>query len=145
MALKIKSNSHMDHGLDDRHVNWLLALFRERNEFFIETLEMPDFLESVICGIRGPNVGDPPVPESEVKYMVRPNRRCASRVLCTPTQPRYVRQLTVIAGPSGVDPCVLYTAYGGPKAPREPGDQYIETMEEIVEARRFWRNHALVP
>ena len=39
--------------------------------------------------------------------------------------------------------CILYTSYGGPKAPREPGDLTIESWEAIVEAREFWAQHAL--
>jgi hypothetical protein len=39
--------------------------------------------------------------------------------------------------------CVLFTAYGGPAAPREPGDSSIASWEELTQSRRFWAQHAL--
>lgn len=74
------------------------------------------------------------------------------------------RLVTVIAGPHTACPaggactgatcadydshvehaCVLYTAYGGPQAPREPGDPSIKSWEELVASREFWSQHALL-
>ncbi len=56
---------------------------------------------------------------------------------------RPTRTLTVIAGPSDGKACVLYTSYGGPCAPREPGDPGIPNWEGVQEARAFWAEHAL--
>lgn len=51
------------------------------------------------------------------------------------------RYLSVIAGPyQGVT--ALFTAYGGPIAPREPLDPNIPPSE-LVASVRFWKKHAL--
>jgi hypothetical protein len=141
MALQITSESHLDHNLSPAHVAWLLARFADRDAFFIETLTLPDDLGEVECGIYGPSVGDEPVPEAEVSYAIRGARRCASRMVKRPV--RMTRTLTVIAGPNDGLTCVLYTSYGGPAAPREPGDTGIPTWEEVQAARAFWAEHAL--
>ena len=50
--------------------------------------------------------------------------------------------MTVVAGPDGEIPCRLYTCYGGPCAPREPGDTSLSD-EERAESLAFWLQHAL--
>ena len=80
-----------------------------------------------------------------VKYVVRPGRHHASRMCGGECKPLLVRTVTVIAGPHEGDPCVLYTAYGGPCAPREPGDPTIASWDELLESRSFWAKHALIP
>jgi len=37
----------------------------------------------------------------------------------------------------------VFTAFSGAKAPREPWDSDISSVEEKSEAEEFWRNHAL--
>jgi len=37
----------------------------------------------------------------------------------------------------------MWTAYGGPAAPREPGDETIETGKEYAQSVNFWAEHAL--
>ena len=98
-------------------------------------------LTDLECGLHGPIAGDAPVPEDEVRYKIRGNRKNTSRVVSRPKRP--TRQVTVIAGPSGDEPCVLYTAFGGPMAPREPGDVTIPNWDGVVESRKFWAEHAL--
>lgn len=143
MPLTITSGSHLDHHLTPAHIEWMLEAFQDRVGFFIQTMTLPDHLAEVPCGIYGPSVGDEPVPESEVTYIVRGARKCASRVVDRPS--RMTRTLTVIGGPTENDgPCVLYTAYGGPLAPREPGCPSLDSYEAIEEARAFWKQHALV-
>jgi hypothetical protein len=68
---------------------------------------------------------------------------------------RETRILTVIGGhlpvkdngPHAVDSsrCVLYTAFGGPMAPREPGDPSITDVDDLKESTLFWAQHALSP
>lgn len=137
----IVAASHLDHGLSLAHLVWLRALFADRAAFFLETVEIPGHLSAVECGLYGPLMGDEPIPEIDVRYLVRDNRKCASRVISKPV--RKTRQLTVIAGPQLDDPCVLYTAYGGPAAPREPGDGTIPDWEGVQASRAFWAVHAL--
>ena len=139
--LKILPVSHLDHGLTSAHVQWLLARFAERDGFFIETVTLPDELAPLMSGIHGPIVGDAPVGEAEVWYAIRGDRAYASR-LCS-RAPRETRQMTVIAGPHEAEKCVLYTAYGGPLACREPGDPSVTDPADKAKSEAFWAEHAL--
>lgn len=141
MTLEITAASHVDHHLTPAHLAWLQERFKDKEGFFIETLTLPDSLQEVLCGIYGPSVGDEPVAETDVTYVIRGARKCASRMVARPNRP--TRTLTVIAGPNDGKPCVLYTSYGGPCAPREPGDPGIASWDDIVAARAFWAEHAL--
>ena len=146
--MKITPESHLDHGLNQEHITWLLERFADRSSFFLQTITLPDFLPEVECALYGPLCGDEPVPENTVMYKIRGERKYASRVLAlsgvSTSGMRKTRTLTVIAGPSGNEPCVLYTSYGGPAAPREPGDPGIGVWESILESRAFWATHALI-
>lgn len=133
--------SHLDHDLTAAHVAWITLHFADRDGFFLETVELPPELPPVTCALHGPLVGDPPVPESEVSYRRRGDRPDSSR-LCA-REPRPTRLLTVIAGPEGDEPCVLYTAFGGPAAPREPFDPGVAEGELLEASRAFWAEHAL--
>jgi hypothetical protein len=141
MTLKILPVSHLDHGLTPAHVAWLTLHFADRTGFFLATVELPAELPSLSCGLHGPLVGDPPVPESEVTYQARGDRPGKSRLCARPSRP--TRLLTVIAGPEGEDPCALYTAFGGPAAPREPWDESLEGDEVREASAAFWAEHAL--
>lgn len=143
MALKLHPQSHLDHNLSSEHFEWLLKEFADKTAFFIATVTLPDHLGSVPCGLYGPVMGDDPIPEALVRYGVRgANRKCATRLVDLPL--RMTRQLTVVGGPlDDENPCILYTSYGGPAAPREPGDLTITTWEQVVESRAFWADHAL--
>lgn len=138
--MKITDESHLDHGLTEGHIDFLMGRFGDRKEFFIETVEVPTDLPSLTCGLHGPIMGDEPLGEDEVFYTVRPPREYPSRM--TERAPRDTRLLTVIAGPDGDEPCVLYTAFGGPLAPREPGDPTLPPGDR-AESEAFWSKHAL--
>ena len=139
--MKITSDSHLDHDLTPAHVARLLERFANKTGFFIETVELSAELPPVMCGLHGPAVGDAPVPESEVEYVVRGARLGASRVV--DRAPRPTRKLTVIAGPHDDESCILYTAFGGPVAPREPFDEGLKTEAEKQASKDFWAVHAL--
>jgi hypothetical protein len=144
-AVKVIPQSHVDHGLTAEQLQWLLDQTEGRSSFFIETFTLPAHLGTVECGLVGPALGLPAVPEEDVKYIIRGNRKCASRVLRESVEKPRTRMVTVIAGPTqGHDGLVLYTAYGGPSAPREPGDTTIPNWEGVVESRAFWAEHALI-
>ena len=140
--LKLTPSSHLNHNLSAAHLEWILQRFGDRDAFFLEPVELPASLPSVPCGLHGPRVGDEPVPDRECRLEKRLGRERASRVCDRPM--KMVRTLTVIAGPHGDDACVLYTAHGGPSAPREPWDP---SLEGDVDARAasidFWAEHAL--
>lgn len=138
--MKIVSASHVDHGLSQAQVDWLVSRFADRKAFFIETVELPAELGTVPCGLYGPEMGDAPVGEGEVVYQRRGARENESRLVNRPVRP--TNMITVIAGPHDGDSCVLYTAFGGPLAPKEPGDPTLKP-EEREKSEHFWCAHAL--
>lgn len=167
--MKKHNASHFDHGLSDAQIAFLMKRFADRDAFFIETVELPEELGTVPCGLHGPLVGGAPVEESEVMYAKRGTRAWNSRLVDRPKQP--VRTVTVIAGPheetcptcNGAGrlagghgfgashpcdcdggklkhACIVYTMYGGPLAPQEPDDP---GCKDVVASRQFWTVHAL--
>jgi hypothetical protein len=144
-------DSHLDHSLTAEQVAFLLKVFADRTAFFIETIELPEHLGTVPCGLYGPIMGDAPIEDRWVEQRRRPPREYTSRVLARHEYPggfpgpqaavRQVRQVTVIAGPHDGLPCVLYTAYGGPCAPQEPNDP---GCRDRAASEAFWSQHALV-
>jgi hypothetical protein len=138
--MKITADSHADHRLTPEHLAWLCERFADRQAFFIEEVLLPGRLPSVECGLHGPKAGDAPVLEEEVTYVTRGEREGKSRMCKRP--PRPTRTLTVVAGPHGEEPCILYTAYGGPQAPREPFDSSLDERAKR-ESEMFWSAHAL--
>jgi hypothetical protein len=79
------------------------------------------------------------VREDQVIYRARGARPWRSRTIALPA--RRSRQVTVVAGPHDEQPCVLFTAYGGPPAPQEPDDP---ACRDLTASRAFWREHALI-
>lgn len=131
-------DSHVDHGLTKAQLHYLLERFADRDGFFIETLTLPSALGTVPCGLYGPIMGDPAIGEPEVHYARRGERTWDSRLVDLP--PRMQHEVTVIAGPHEAHVCVLYTAFGGPLAPQEPGDP---SCKDLAASTTFWREHAL--
>ena len=138
--MKIVKESHVDHGLSQAQVDWLVTRFADRKAFFIESVELPAELGTVPCGLYGPKMGDVAVAESEVVYQRRGARENESRMVKRPARP--TQTVTVIAGPNGPDACVLYTSFGGPLAPKEATDPTLKP-EEKAASEGFWREHAL--
>lgn len=131
-------DSHVDHGLTEAQLDYLLRRFANRAYSFLETITLPRALGTVACALYGPLVGDPVIREDEVTYARRGTRTWDSRLI--KLLPRQQHEVTVIAGPHDGHPCVLYTAFGGPAAPQEPGDP---SCEDLVTSTAFWRDHAL--
>lgn len=140
MSFIITSDSHTDHGLNEEHLDFLRKHFKRRNEFFIESCELPENLPALSCGLYGPIMGDVSVPEDVVVWETRGDRGYTSRMVDFPKRP--TRIVTVIAGPHGDEPCILFTAYGGPLAPKGPNDP-SRSSSEIEESEVFWAEHAL--
>lgn len=160
------ADSHLDHHLTAEQIRYLLDRFGARDAFFIETIELPDALGTVPCALWGPFMGDEPVKEAEVVHEVRGTRAWSSRLVARAARP--TRKITVIAGPHEVTcphcngerqigswkaaipcgcgdgklryPCILYTAFGGPQAPQEPGDP---GCKDLKTSAAFWHQHAL--
>lgn len=127
--------SHLDHGLSEAQVEYLLTLSVSEATVVVKTIELPPELGTVPCGLHGPLVGDEPVPEAEVTYAVRGERKGPSRLVAR--EPRQTRLVTVVAGSYDGFTDVLFTAFGGPQAPREPFE------DDGEEAKSFWAQHAL--
>jgi hypothetical protein len=138
--MEIHKDSHLDHGLSSEQLLYIINKFTGRTGFFIETIQLPTTLGSVDCGLYGPTMGDDPVPAIAVAYAKRVPREYTSRVIVKPA--RKTQLVTVIAGPHDNLPCVLYTAFGGPKTPKEPNDPTLKP-EEREESIAFWAEHAL--
>ncbi len=137
--MDITPASHLDHNLTSDHLAFIREKFGDRSAFFLETIELPDNLSSLPCNLHGPATGGAAVPEDEVHYAVRGDRKGPSR-LCR-REPVTVRTMTVIGGVHE-GACILFTAYGGPCAPREPWDETL-SPEGRAEAQSFWAEHAL--
>ena len=145
-GLTVTHDSHLDHGVDGKLLAFILEKYKDADRFFIDTFPTPEGMRRLDCGLHGPAVGDDPVPESEVTYGVRGDRKWKSRLVPRPHMPSDV--VTVIGGPDGSGRIVLYTVYGGPLAPREPGDSYFEQPGKEAESeasKAFWAEHALSP
>lgn len=132
--------SHVDHGLSEPQLTFLRVRFADRRAFFIESIELPEALGTVLCGLHGPLMGDAPIGESEVVYERRGERQYDSR-MCD-RAPRVTRIVTIIAGPHDGEPCVLYTAFGGPLTPKEPNDPTLADKDR-EHAIKVWSQHAL--
>jgi hypothetical protein len=143
--LIITPESHLDHSATSQQLAWLLKRYATHSAFFIETFVFPDELGTLPCGLYGPIMGDPPVVASAavpVSYAPRNGRAGNSRLVALPPRPGH--GFTVVAGPDEQgNPCVLYTVYGGPQAPREPWDPGLKTPEQKAESETFWAQHAL--
>lgn len=141
--LKLHSDSHRDHGLSVAHLDYLLDTFRQRDGFFIETTLLPGDLPPAQCALYGPAMGDPPIvhemalpPYTESTNVVmrqRGVRPYLSRVI-TGARTRPCRYVTLIAGPHDGESCVVYTAFGGPLAPKEPGELAATIAEHVANA-----------
>lgn len=136
--MKRHAESHLDHDLTPEQVAYLFERFANRTAFFIETLELLPELGTVPCFLYGPAMGDEPVHEAIVNYYNRGMRTWPTRSIARDSRP--TRIVTVIAGPHESEPCILYTAFGGPQAPQEPGDPGCKDVEA---SKAFWAQHAL--
>jgi len=135
----IHKDSHTDH-VSPETLEHVLERFAGRDGFFIETFELPDGRPPLPCALYGPDVGDAPVTDAECVMRARPGRAYQSRTVPRPARP--TRTCTVIAGPYAGSPCVLFTAFGGPCAPKELGDPNLKP-EERPASEAFWARHAL--
>jgi hypothetical protein len=135
--LQVTGASHVDHGLTSLILAYIIEKYQDKNEFFIDTFVLPETFGDVPCGLYGPIMGDEPVTADLT--IQRAGRTWMSNMTTRPM--RMVNTITVIAGPHGEDlPCILYTAFGGPLAPQEPGDPGCRDLEA---SKKFWNEHAL--
>jgi len=143
--MKITKDSHVDHALSEIHLNLILTKFGAREGFFIETIELPMQVDPLPCGLHGPIVGDDPVADSECVMEARGDRPGLSRICGRPSW--FSRRMTVIGG-LHEGQTILFTAFGGPAAPREPFDPSLFGDPSFFGAdlevsKAFWAQHAL--
>jgi hypothetical protein len=131
------AESHVDH-VPASVVEWALVRFADRAGFFIETVELPVELPELENALYGPVCGDEPVVDAVM--VQRPGREYLSRMVERPV--RKTRTVTVIAGPHGDEPCVLYTIFGGPVSPKELADPTLAEKDRGA-SEQFWAVHAL--
>lgn len=175
-------DSHVDHGLTDLQLGYVIGQAEALNSIHemawqdihkgrravgvrTFTIELPEWLGTVPCGLRGPIVGDPPIIDDAVVFDHRGDRKYPSRLVAMP--PIQTNKVTVIAGPHDGHDLVLYTAFGGPKSPREVGeldailsdkfggstvsqlvasgkwDEHQRLADEKAQSIDFWKTHAL--
>lgn len=141
----ITSESHVDHGLGIEQLCFALGRLTDQVDLdfaphtatHVVAVELPERLGTLSCALYGPVMGDPPVTDAFMRH--RSGRAGESRMIEAPM--RDTRTATVIVGPHE-GRLVLYTAFGGPVAPREPWDPGL-SAEGKVESEAFWREHAL--
>lgn len=141
--LTVIKASHLDH-VPTSILAFVQKTFADRSEFFCEEVDLPADLPDVDSALYGPAAGDPPVQEEDVRYVKRPGRSGTSRLCRRPL--RRTRRIVVVAGPDdacGPGEIMLYSVYGAPCAPREPGDEDLEGDKLIQESKDFWAEHAL--
>ena len=131
---------HADHNLTKAHKKLVQQeLAGWDGSFTIREVDLPSSLSSLPSALYGPKAGDAPIKESEVVYETRGDRKGPSRLIDAPLRPS--RSMVIIAGPGGKG-SVVYTAYGGQVAPREPWDSSMNARER-TESKKFWAKHAL--
>lgn len=135
--MKKVSASHIDH-VPASVLDWALDQFADRQAFFIETVQLPPELPELDNALYGPVCGDPPVEDGYDGQ--RSGREYQSRLVDRPM--RKTSTLTVIAGPYGDDPCVLYTMFGGPPSPKGINDPTLAEKDREASVK-FWAEHAL--
>jgi hypothetical protein len=138
-VLTISKASHLDHGLSTAHIEWLTRALNERIAageapgVSVHTFTIPSSLPGLHTALLRTAEG--------VRVEPRGSREWPSRVVDRPM--RWTRQCTAVVGPHEVEEHVLFTAYGGPAAPREPGDPSLTADADKAESEAFWAHHAL--
>jgi hypothetical protein len=140
--IEIIEKSHVDHGLNGEQVEFILSELSSCEGFGIHTVELPAELGSVPCALYGPTMGDDPLSDADTFLQARSGREYPSRIAGHSQRPRPTTKVTVIVGPHEDKPCVLYTAFGGPLAPKEVNDPFMKP-EEVDASKAFWSTHAL--
>ena len=144
--ITIHKDSHIDHGIGSEVLADILKHFEDRTGSFIATVNLKDvtsLVSEVPCSLIGPATYNTPVSEEEVIYKPRPGQSYSSRLLKDgDKQATSSDVVTIICGEHDGNPCVLFTAFGGPLAPKEPGDPTLKP-EEREASEKFWKEHAL--
>lgn len=153
--MKVIKESHLDHGIPENTISWVLEKHADVSEFIKTTVTLCPEMEEVDNALYGPVCGDQPISENQVSYGKRGyGRKWLSRFIDRPL--RKSNKLTLIAGPvEGHDEIIVYTIHGGPVAAEEVGDlqtrlKNTDSLSEkkqltirLNESKTFWEQHAL--
>lgn len=132
---------HADHGIGLSVIEALVAQVKPTG-FFLKELELPKDAPDALSAIHGPIAGDAPVTDAEVTLKQRSPDRPPSRMVARASRP--TRKVTLIGNTTPEGGVVVYTCYGGPPAPREPGDPSLQDdPAALAESQAFWAQHAL--
>ena len=139
LAASVVEQSHT-HGLSEDVIEFLLRRLGDASSDGVttQTLGLPGG-HTLPCYLYGPAMGDDPITDREVVLARRGDRTWSSRTVGA--SPRDISVATVVVGPHE-GKRVLYTVYGGPAAPREPGDPDLPEAERAA-SEAFWSTHAL--
>lgn len=120
MFYVIEGVSHTDHRVSEAHINWLRCELEGKLQpgINVVTMTLPEHLP----GLHSALVYHPS--DEGVTYERRGSRAYESRMVKRHELP--TREITAIIGPHNGDTPVLYTAFGGPAAPREPNDPHFD-------------------
>ena len=152
-GFEVVQASHVDHGLNGEALNWLqrVALadlqMLPAGQVLVKSYELPKDAAAVglpcalRCQLHGPMVGEAAVSSDEASELVRAGRSYPSRICAR--APSTTRLVTLIVGPHGDATQVLYTAFPGPLAEKEPGDPSLKTEDDRKRSAAFWSKHAL--
>lgn len=132
--MKITKDSYIEKRITQDHIAYIVDMLAHVEDTDIFTITLPSKLPTISCGLFGPILGDDPIPESKVIYGKRGTRDWLSRMVNRPL--RQTNIITAIVGPYRNDPCILYTAFSGPAAPREEGDSALRVLK-ILERWEF--------
>ena len=130
----LHADSHVDHGLPKSVID---AILKYRFE---------DGVHKHTFSVLGGCFEDRLIEETDdnplvnVRWEPRPGRETRSRVCDNPLTKTSL--VSFIVGPHDGLPTVLYTAFPGIIAPKEPTDLSI-TPEEMEESIKFWARYAL--
>jgi hypothetical protein len=151
MQIVIHKDSHWrDHGLTEAHLDFIVQRYAiltgsESTGVWSATFELPAIMgDGIPSALYGPSAGDAPIKYYETTWRARGDRKYPSRLVARPM--RRTRTITIVVGPHADLPMVLYTAFGGPKAPREIFDPTLAGAandRELDESLAFWATHAL--
>ena len=136
--MKLHKVSHVEQGISDVQLKYVLNMFEDRTGSFIDTVTLPYRLGMTKCILYGPLMNDGAVNDFDIIYGKRINRDYESRIIDKPARKSF--KITVVGGPYKEEACVLIAAYGGPFVPFEPNNPLCTNIEM---SKEFWNKHAL--
>ena len=146
-GMRISRSHYVAHDLHDDHLEFLTSHPDVQKAMGPVTLPIPNHLPRLKSGLVGPSVGDPPVTQNTpgVHMANRGDERPDSRMIHGEHRDTDKITAVVIPDPTEKGRKWLVTGYGGPEAPREPGDPSLEKgSPEHKESVNFWNDHALL-